>query len=66
MIVVLTLFTVWIGYGATRVAISAERRDTGFWISIAVLYAFAAAAAWFAFRLYRLRQAKGRRPLTNG
>jgi membrane protein implicated in regulation of membrane protease activity len=66
VIVVLALFAVWIGYGATRVAITAEGRDTGFWTSIAVLYVFAAAAAWFAFRLYRIRQSKRRRPLTNG
>jgi membrane protein implicated in regulation of membrane protease activity len=66
VIVVLALFAVWIGYGATRVAITAEDRDTGFWVSIAVLYVFAVAAAWFAFRLYRIRQSKRRRPLTNG
>ena len=65
VIVVLALFAVWIGYGATRVAIAAEGRDTGFWTSIAVLYGFAAAAGWFAFRLYRIRQTKRRRPLTN-
>jgi hypothetical protein len=58
VIVVLALFAVWIGYGATRVAIIAESRGAGFWTSIAVLYAFAAAAAWFAFRLYRIRQLK--------
>jgi membrane protein implicated in regulation of membrane protease activity len=66
VILVLALFAAWIGYGATRVAIIAESRDTGFWVSIAVLYVFAAAAAWFAFRLYRIRQSKRRQPLTNG
>ena len=66
VIVVLALFAVWIGYGATRVAFTADSRDTVFWTSIAVLYIFAAAAALFAFRLYRIRQAKRRPPLTNG
>ena len=66
VIVVLALFAVWLAYGATRVAITAESRDVVFWTSIVVLYAFAAAAAWFALRLYRIRQAKRRSPLTNG
>jgi hypothetical protein len=30
-----------------------------------VLYVISAAAALCAFRLYRIRRAKGRRPLTN-
>lgn len=67
VIVVLALFAGWTAYGATRVAITAEDRDSAFfWISIAVLYAFAAAAAWFAFRLYGIRKNKGSGPLTNG
>jgi len=66
VIVVLALFAVWLLYGATRVAITAESRNAVFWTSVAVLYAFAAAAAWFAFRLYRIRQAKRPPPLTNG
>jgi hypothetical protein len=66
VIVVLAIFAVYTAYGATRLAITAEGRDSFFWTSIAVLYVFAAAAAWFAFRLYRIRQAKRRRPLTNG
>jgi hypothetical protein len=63
---VLAIFAVYMAYGATRLAITAEGRDLFFWISIAVLYVLAAAAAWFTFRLYRIRQAKRRRPLTNG
>jgi len=66
VIVVLALFAVWLLYGATRVAITAESRNAVFWTSVAVLYAFAAAAAWFAFRFYRIRQAKRHQPLTNG
>ena len=66
VILVLALFAGWLGYGATRVAINAEDSDTVFWASIGVLYAFAAAAAWFAFRLYRIRKNKGRPPFTNG
>jgi len=67
VIVVLALFAVYIVYGATRVAITAEGYDPAFfWISIALLYVIAAAAAWLAYRLYRIRQAKRRRLLTNG
>lgn len=66
VIVVLALFAAWMAYGATRIAISADGGAAAFWTSIAVLYVFAAAAAWFAFRLYRIRKNKGSRPLTNG
>jgi small basic protein len=66
MIVALALFAVYTVYGATRAAITAEGYDPAvFWTSIAALYVIAAAAAWIAFRLYRIRQAKRRRPLTN-
>lgn len=67
VIVVLALFAVYLVYGATRLAITAEDSSAAeFWPSIVILYVFAAAAGWIAFRLYRIRQAKGRKPLTNG
>ena len=67
VIVVLALFAAWTVYGATRAAITAEGYDPAvFWTSIALLYAIAAAAGWFAFRLYRIRSAKRRQPLTDG
>ena len=66
VILVLALFAAWMTYGATRVAITAEDSSAAFWASIGVLYAFAAAAAWFAFHLYRIRKNKGSPPLTNG
>jgi hypothetical protein len=66
VIVVLALFAVYIVYAATRVALTAEGYNPAtFWPSIALLYLFAAGAAWGAFRLYRIRVAKGSRPLTN-
>jgi hypothetical protein len=66
VIVVLALFAAWTAYGATRVAITADDRNAFFWVSIAILYALAAAAAWCAFRLSRIRKNRGRGPLTNG
>ena len=66
VIVVFSLFAAWITYNATRVVIAADDRPAVFWTAIAILYAIAAAAGWIAIRLYRIRQAKGRKPLTNG
>jgi hypothetical protein len=65
VIVVLAIFAIYMAYGATRLAITAEGRDAFFWTSIAILYVFAVVAAWFAFRLYRIRHLKRRKPLTN-
>ena len=67
VIVSLTVFAVWMGIGAVRVTIAADRNDPEVsWTGIALLYVIAAAAAWFAFRLHRIRQAKRRGSLTNG
>jgi hypothetical protein len=67
VIIVFALFAIYTVYGATRAAVTAEGYDPAvFWTSIAALYLIAAGAAWIAFRLYRIRQAKRRRPLTNG
>jgi hypothetical protein len=66
VIIVLALFAVYIVYNATRVSLAADSKPATFWLSIAILYLFAAAAAWAAFRLYRIRASKPRRPLTNG
>jgi hypothetical protein len=67
VIVVLALFAVYIVYNATRVVLAADgSKPATFWLSIAILYLFAAAAAWAAYRLYRVRASKPRRPLTNG
>ena len=61
-----TFFAAYTVYGATRAAVTAEGYDPAlFWTSIVALYVAAAAAAWIAFRLYRIRQAKRRRLLTN-
>ena len=65
VIVVLALFAAYILYTTTTIALTADG-PASFWLSIALLYVFAAAAAWCAFRLYRIRKNKGRRPLTNG
>jgi hypothetical protein len=66
VILVFALFAAYTVYGATRAAVTAEGYDPAvFWTSIAILYAIAAVVAWIAFRLYRIRQAKRRRPLTN-
>jgi hypothetical protein len=65
VIVVLALFAAYILYTTTTIALENDGPAT-FWLSIAVLYVIAGAAAWFAFRLYRIRKNKGSRPLTNG
>jgi hypothetical protein len=66
VIAALALFAAWTVYITTRSAFTAEGYDPAvFWTGIAVLYVISAAAALFAFRLYRIRRAKGRRPLTN-
>jgi uncharacterized integral membrane protein len=67
VIVVLALFAVYIVYNATRVALAADGDESAtFWPSIVILYLIAAASAWVSYRLYRLRAAKRRKPLTNG
>ena len=67
VIFVLAAFAVYTTYIAIRAALTAEGYDPAvFWPSIAFLFLLAAAAAWAAFRLYRYRVAKGRKPLTNG
>jgi hypothetical protein len=67
MIAVLGLFAVYIVYNATRVAFAADGDESAtFWPSIVILYLIAASAAWLSYRLYRLRAAKRRKPLTNG
>jgi hypothetical protein len=67
VIAALVVFTLWTAIGATRLVIIAERDNLALsWTGIAILYATAAIAAWFAFRLYRIRQAKRRPPLTKG
>ena len=65
VIVVLALFAVYILYTTTMIALTTDG-PASFWLSIAFLYVFAAAVAWSAFRLYRIRKNKGRGPLTNG
>lgn len=67
VIIVLAAFAVYTAYAAIRAALTAEGYDPAvFWPSIAALFLLAAAAAWASFRLYRIRAAKPRRPLTNG
>ena len=67
VIIVLALFAVYIVYNATRIILAIDgSKPATFWLSIAILYLFAAVAAWAAFRLYRIRASKPRRPLTNG
>jgi hypothetical protein len=67
VIVALVLFAAYIGYNATRVVLAADGDESAaFWPSIVVLYLLAAGAAWWAFRLYRVRAAKRSGPLTNG
>jgi hypothetical protein len=57
VIVVLALFAVYMVYGATRLAITADDYNGAvFWPSIVILYVFAAAAAWAAVRLYGVRR----------
>jgi hypothetical protein len=47
---------------ARQLAATAEGNDPAFfWPSIALLFLFAAGAAWASFRLYRFRAAKGSR-----
>ena len=66
VIVAFALFAVWTVYITTRSAITAEGYDPAvFWTGIAVLYVISAAAALCAFRLFRIRRAKRRGPLTN-
>jgi hypothetical protein len=65
VILVLAAFAVYIFYTTTRIALTTTGPAT-FWLSIAFLYLFAAGAAWGSYRLYRLRAAKNRKPLTNG
>ena len=67
VIVALAVFAAWMGFGAVRITIAADRDDPEVsWTGIAALYVIAAAAALLALFLYRIRRAKGRRPLTNG
>ena len=67
VIVALTVFAVWMGLGAVRITIAADRDDPEVsWTGIAALYVIAAAAGLCAYRLYRIRQAKRPPPLTNG
>jgi hypothetical protein len=66
VIAALAFFAVWTVYITTRSAFRAEGYDPAvFWTGITVLYVISAAAALCAFRLYRIRQAKRRGPLTN-
>jgi hypothetical protein len=61
VILAFVFFTIWTVVGATRVALAADRDDPNVsWTGIGLLYVVAAAAAWFAFRLYRIRRAKRR------
>ena len=67
VIFALAAFAAYIVYNATRVALAADGdKPATFWPSIVLLYLLAAASAWAAFRLYRIRASKPRRPLTNG
>lgn len=67
IIVAFVIFTLWTAIGATRLVVVAKRDDLDLsWPGIALLYACAAVAAWFAFRLYRIRRAKRREALTKG
>ena len=66
VIAALAFFALWTGYITTRSAFTAEGYDPAvFWTGIAVLYVISAAAAFFAFRLYRIRQVKRREAQTN-
>jgi hypothetical protein len=66
VIAAFAFFAVWTAYITTRSAFTAEGYDPAvFWTGIAVLYVISAAAAFFAFLLYRIRRARRRRPLTN-
>jgi hypothetical protein len=67
VIAVLALFALYIVYNATRVAFAADGDESAtFWPSIVLLYVIAAGSAWSSYRLYRIRAAKRRSPLTNG
>lgn len=67
VIVALAVFAAWMGFGAVRITIAADRNDPDVsWTGIAALYVIAVAAALLAFFLYRIRRAKGHPPLTNG
>ena len=67
VIVALVVFAVWMGLGAVRITIAADRNDPEVsWTGIAALYVIAAGAALFAYRLHRIRRAKRPPPLTNG
>jgi hypothetical protein len=65
VIVVLAAFAAYILVTTTQIALTNGGPAT-FWLSIALLYLFAAGAAWASYRLYRLRAAKRRGPLTKG
>jgi hypothetical protein len=66
VIFVLAAFAVYTFYIAVRATLTADGYDPAvFWPSIALLFLIAAAAAWAAFRLYRHRSARERKPLTN-
>ena len=66
VIAAFAFFAVWTVYITTRSALRAEGYDPAvFWTGITVLYVISAAAGLFAFRLYRIRRAKRRGPLTN-
>lgn len=65
VIFVLAAFAAYILYTTTQIALTTTG-PASFWVSIALLYVFAAGAAWASYRLYRLRAGKGRKPLTNG
>lgn len=59
VIFVLAAFAVYTLYIATRSALTAEGYDPAvFWPAIALMCVLAAGAAWFAFRLYRMRSAR--------
>lgn len=67
VIFALAAFAVYSVYIATRSALTAEGYDPAvFWPSIAAFFLLAGASGWAAFRLYRIRASKPKRPLTNG